>query len=631
MPAAGLQIFPESAVQHWLQHPWHQEIADFKLPEKELLALPSALLTASRHLGPEQAEGGVYAVNGRYVSSSRHLRRNKDLTATNPRILASPDAVPKLPGTYLYLGWFFNHYGHFILESLARAWAVQEVPGVDGYIMHVHAAAGEPAAHLFAFFELLGIPQDKLIFVEQDMRVEELLLPSQQAVLSRCISAEMLELYRQLGSRAALRRQDIQGNEKLYVSRRFLAADLRTASNEKALEDAFRADGYRLIHPQYMDVTTQLALFNAATQFAGLEGSGLHNVLFSEAPQSVWMLGAENHLADAITQVNLDQQCGCATELHLQTVAAFPCLHPRVTPFVIASKTGASKYLENTKVTPYDRFLWLTDLAAQFKRKRCAGSDTVCSNKDLAAIERRVLEELLGTTADETYAATSANDHDLLAFLRAKQAFDSGNMALAVELMTKHLPAYGQHAGFLFRLAQMLMANEQQDLALDTAGRALELDSSNPELRLLHAQLLLKKKEVDVAIAQLEHLTQTWPRYFPATILLAEALAAANRFDEAADALAALLTVSARHDWLLARFTWYLFRAGKYEAAKEVAHQALKKLPDNPYSHVHLARIHLALDEPKKALKWIDLAIERSPGKKEWQQLQQSIRNLLDE
>ena len=85
------------------------------------------------------------------MSSSRHLRRARDLTAGNPDEIRFSSKVRVLSGRYLYLGWYFNHYGHFILESLGRSWAVQETPVVDCYIMHLHAAGGRPSPHLLAF------------------------------------------------------------------------------------------------------------------------------------------------------------------------------------------------------------------------------------------------------------------------------------------------------------------------------------------------------------------------------------------------------------------------------------------------------------------------------------------------
>ncbi len=623
MPDPGFQLFPSSAGKLWRKHPWHREIADFQLPEKELFSLPSACITASRHLGPEQAQGGVYSARGEYVSCSRHLRRNKDLTAGNPETIALPGDIPRLPGRYLYLGWFFNHYGHFVLESLSRAWALEEAGLVDGYLLHLHAPDARPADDLLAFFDLLAIPREKLIFVGQDMQVSELLLPSQQGVLSRNISAEMLALYRQLGSRAA-KHQGGKHGARLYISRHFLPSDQRKASNEKVLEDRFRSLGYQVIHPQFLDVTTQLGLFANATDFAGLEGSGLHNILFAREPRSVWMLGAEGQLADAITQVHLGRLCCCATELHLQRVPEFSGLHPRITPFLVNPQGNDSVCLSGITPTAYDRFLWLSDLAAQLNKKNC---DPVnAEDGQLSEEEAELLYRLRLPSATGVPSNCVENSNELFVFWRAEQEYARGNTAAAIGHMARCLPEYKAHAAFLHRYAQMLLAGKRNEQALEIAARAAQLDPQNPHLMLFYASLL----SVENRLARLRGLVEAFPRFIPARIQLAEALAESDRFDEAADILGAVICGSPKHRALLPRLTWYLYRSAQYEEAEKAAHEALSHAPDNPFSFVHLCRIHLARREPAAALEWIDRALERAPEKKDLQRLRQKAIRHLD-
>ncbi len=632
MALAGLQIFPESAMQSWREHPWQQEIADFKLPEKELLSLQSAYVTASCHLGPEQAQGGVYSMDGDYVPSSRHLRRSKDLTASNPQQISIADDVPRLSGRYLYLGWFFNHYGHFILESLSRAWAVQELSPVDGYIMHVHAADARPASYLLDFFDLLEIPRNKLLFVSQDMQVEELLLPSQQAVLSRGLSEDMRRLYRQLGNKAVRQTEtESSGSHKLYISRRFLPADQRSASNEIVLEERFRMAGYQVVHPQFLDVKAQLAMYHVATDFAGLEGSGLHNVLFARNPHKVWMLGARNHLADAITQVVLDQQCDCKTELHLQNTPEFSCLHPRITPFLISPEGDDSNHLSGIEATTYERFLWLSTLADQLDKKGCPDSERVDSSGQMRKEESELLARLpvsSGEAGVDRHVGISPGN-EFHEFLAVEQYFAQGKLSSAIAQMERLHPSHERHAAFLYRYAQMLAADQRYDKALELVAWALELDRMNPAMVLFHSSLMMKLDHMDDAIQHLRQLTKSFSRYFPAKVKLSEVLAEIKQFHEAAEVLQAVIQDSGKHNGLLPRLTWYLFKCEHYEAAKETAHKALEKVPENPFSLVHLSRIHLALDEPETAQEWVEQAIGRFPGKQDLYHLQRKIRQRL--
>lgn len=628
MPAA-LRIFPEAALPMWNAHPWHQDIADFALPDKALLSLRSAFVSASCFLGPERAGGGVYDSRGDYVPASRHLRRVRDLTASNPPSKRFSGDLPRLSGRYLYLGWFFNHYGHFILESLGRAWALQECGEIDGYIMHLHAANGSPAPYLLEFFDLLAIPRDKVIFADQDLAVEELLLPSQQAVLSRGISKETLALYRQLGERAAREKENAFGS-KLYVSRRFLPPDQRGASNEKALEVRFEAQGYKVVHPQFMNVKAQLAMFSDARKLAGLEGSGLHNVLFAREPEVVWMLGSRNHLADAITQAELDKYRDCETELHLQDAPEFSCLHPRITPFVIdVQEDEKDVCLSGLKAAPYDRFRWLSTLAMQLQRKKCLHGE---GSAHLTSEEKSLLDGLPVSPDGEMVKADAlSTDQELADFLSVEQHFIKEDYASAVEQMAAYLDKYDNHAAFLQRYAELLTKAQRHKEALKIAGRAEQLDPDNPALALLIARLLVALDRKPAAIEELEDLIRAFPRCHAAGILLAEVLAQTDRFREAADLLGAVISDSPNQKGMLARLTWYLFRCGDHEAAREAAHAALEHMPANPFSFAHLARIHLALNEPEVAMTWVERAIERSPGKQELRQLRSRIVSRLDQ
>ena len=617
MPIPELHIVPESARDQWLAHEWHQQIEDFSLPEKDLVSLTNAIVTRSEYLGPERAKGGVYSAEGVYQASSCHLRRSKDLTAGNPhKISVGKGEIIK--GRYLYLGWFFNHYGHFMLESLSRAWALAEVGNIDGVVMHLHAADAPAAPYLMAFFDLLSIPREKVIFVLDDLQIETLLLPSQQAVLSRAISPQMLSLYRLLGRRAvAIKGQ--QDTEKLYISRRLLPDDQRKASNEATLEACFQEKGYRVVHPQFMDVISQLALFSGAKYFAGMEGSGLHNILFSQHPVHVWMLAAKASVADAVTQVYLGKICVATTELHLQDLCASSCLHHRVTPVLVQNLASNEPCLSSIKTTAYERFTWLGTLARQMTRRKCSLQADESLKASLTEQEQRVLRSLM----NEAVESSESGYGDMEDFLMAEQAFADENFSTACTLMEKQLPGNEAQIGFLERLAEMFVAANRKQDALDLLEKAVQQDPDNPGLFLQWLGLLDAKQQQ--ALPGLEILSRRYPRCFPLQIKLAEILAAKGQFDQAAVLLQQLIKNSTRHHWLHARLTWYWFKSGDYEEAKNSAHQALLHQPDNPFSFTHLARIHLALDQPEKSLLWVERAIERSPDNTELQQLRKKI------
>ncbi len=622
-----LRILPESAANAWQTHEWHSEIADFRLPEKELLAVPNAILTPGRHLGPEEAEGGIYDAQGRYIESARHLRRRRNLTAPTPQQLNPSSTLPRLRGRYLYLGWFFNHYGHFILESFSRCWALEESGSVDGYLFHLHAPRPEARRDYLGFFSLLGLPLHRLHFVMEPVSVDELLVPSQQAVLARGMSPEVLELYPRMAHRARTLMPATSGHRKLYLSRRLLPDSMRKAANEMALESRFREKGYRVVHPQYLSIQQQLSLYYGARQFAGLDGSGLHNVLFSEEPESMWLLGAENRLADAITQVQINEWRQCHTTLILQQVPQADCIPSQLTPFVIDSQILEGR----VPLTPYDRFNWVSQLSARVAGKAPGSAGRVLRQLKLRPDEACLFENLVAEAGHQESpdCREEHRESELISFLLAERYLSEGKPRKALGILEKLLPGYRNNPAFLHRYAEILKAAEMHEEALSFATEALALDPGNPPLALFHAELSLLTRGAGTALPLLEELVTAYPAFLAARIKLAEILAKQEQFEAAADILGELLAESPERKNLWPRLTWYLFRAGRPEEARSVAREALQRAPDNPFSRMHLARIHLQLGEPQLAMNWIDKAIEQAPGKPELRKLREQISRKL--
>ncbi len=100
--------------------------------------------------------------------------------------------------------------------------------------------------------------------------------------------------------------------------------------------------------------------------------------------------------------------------------------------------------------------------------------------------------------------------------------------------------------------------------------------------------------------------------------------------EERATILDELLEEMPERDNLWPRLTWYLFRANRLDAARKAAMEALARKPDNPFSRVHLASIHLRLGEPQTAMRWVEEALSRSPQKPELRRLRERIRKAME-
>ncbi|WP_456372654.1 tetratricopeptide repeat protein [Thiolapillus sp.] len=605
----SLHIHPLEYLPAWEQASLHKKIRNFRLPDEQIVVCPGARLTASCFLSGEKGLGGVYDHQGRLLHASRHLRRHKDFTRANPPRISPDDDVVLLEGRFLYLGWFFNHYGHFMLESLSRCWPLEDKRQYDGYLFHFHARSSRPAARLLEFLDLLDIPREKLRFITRDLRVEELHVPTQQAVLSRAISPGMLHLYQQLGHTAWERQNCPQVNPKIYISRRLLAPDMRHASNEYLLERHFRDQGYEIFHPQLHPVREQLARFHCCTHLAGLEGSGLHHVLFAKAPQETFVLATTQRRADAITQAQLDEHRGCNTRILFQEGCPSPLLPPERTSLLLTRGSLRHLGIRPEETDPWSHALWLHGLAQQLLPHRNE-MEAFARQARLTAEENRLLHFVLQTERDMDAELLATDCGKLVAALRQ---LDQGKPAAACALLESCQEQCRENPDFLLRHARVLRQLNQPDKASKVLQQALAIDPKNPDLLHLQAELLTDTGETDEARRHFENILRATPLYRPSLISLASLLAKKSEFAAAANHLTQALEIFVGNGGLYPRLTWYLMQTGDWENARASAETALRMLPQNIHSHAHLAHIWLELGDAEKALDHISEAIRRRP------------------
>lgn len=255
--------------------------------------------------------GCAYDSSGRLIKAAQRTSANVIWVPTDPEQLTIPDAE-LLRGRYIYLGHFTGHYGHFILESISRLWAVLQGERFDGLIYHpfVHAAPPihtfDPAVHIF---QALGVPLDKIIVLKKKCKVEELVVPDSKFVINNSYSPDMAILYEFLSKSAISSTLPPNGAriDKLYLSRRRFGKT-RKIVNENELEAALWDLGFRVIYPEELTFRDQLGLYRNAAVLIGLSGSALHNSVFMSAGSWCITLGdLRNPLKPIRNQVMCDE------------------------------------------------------------------------------------------------------------------------------------------------------------------------------------------------------------------------------------------------------------------------------------------------------------------------------------
>lgn len=225
---------------------------------------------------------GVLDKDGVFCPYSRTFMGPK--RGTLEPVLA-PDQTPKLlSGTYLYGGYLRSHFGHFLLESTPRYWALSEFEGqIDGIIFTPFRSGGLRKAknRYQSFLNLMG-GFAPLKLVRLPTQVERLIVADPGFGHNhRMVGSPKYRAY----SRGQVARAiSPKGPERLYISRSGLPDARGGIFGETLVEKMLEANGFTVFHPQQHSAEDQLAHYMAAKQLVALDGSALHMAAYALQP-----------------------------------------------------------------------------------------------------------------------------------------------------------------------------------------------------------------------------------------------------------------------------------------------------------------------------------------------------------
>jgi len=217
--------------------------------------------------------GGVINKNNEFEPLSSHVKSGYKNLPPN-----SSEVKTNLSGRHLYGGMLQNrHFGHFLVESLGRIWALNYVKSIDSIVFIKRSAQAEVASFVEELFALI-MPGMKVTYADEPTQIDELIVvrPSCGATDGTLKNTDVsASLYRALQYRV-VEKIEKDYPKKVYVSRSKLSLQQGGIIGESALEHALCEDGYEVIHPQELSIEEQLKYYSQADKIIFADGSAFH-------------------------------------------------------------------------------------------------------------------------------------------------------------------------------------------------------------------------------------------------------------------------------------------------------------------------------------------------------------------
>lgn len=214
---------------------------------------------------------GVYDGDDTYVDGTVVDRRAGEQGALVPRELF-PNVTDADAPEAIYAGPLYFHFGHFLTESLARAWYARQHPGILFAWAGAHTwQNAELKPWQIEILDILGIT-NRVRIIAEPTRFDVLHIPDIGYRYDDWFHPDHAEFLGRYEGPAQ------EPGNRLWLSRSRINSDVRdlnAAPTERRLAEA----GWTIAYPERLSIREQLDHLSRAEIVAGEEGSAFHNVV----------------------------------------------------------------------------------------------------------------------------------------------------------------------------------------------------------------------------------------------------------------------------------------------------------------------------------------------------------------
>ncbi len=254
--------------------------------EPEIVKVDRGIVPERQFIAAKKCVVGIFDSDHRLVTAS--IRTGGGGKGIGPQ----PDAAVLENAEFdnrnaCYFGHASVHFGHFLLETLSRAWAWRVLRDDIVPVMH-----GPPRLPKFVKSFLALVPgfTQRLEFIKRITKFESVYVPTPAFVIRKHAYLEYKSLCDTLAERALPTRVTLT-DRPVYLSRRGLGPFAnRALVGEERLEAFLEEEGFLVVQPEALTIAEQIKLFNSHRWIVSLMGSACHTRVFSREQNNLLML-----------------------------------------------------------------------------------------------------------------------------------------------------------------------------------------------------------------------------------------------------------------------------------------------------------------------------------------------------
>ncbi|MDT1064629.1 glycosyltransferase 61 family protein [Paracoccus sp. CPCC 101403] len=230
---------------------------------------------------------GAFEKDGTPIDGSSLRRAKRIYRGPKEEFNAAP--TRREASAVLFGGYYFNHFGHFITEGLSRLWKYGELSDIDKIVFLKgdldRLGRSDVLKHLIPEADLC-----KIEIITEATQYDEVIIPDPGFVIRSSFNANHWSWLKRATDMVEARGRIQKRPEPLYLSRSSQDVTKRLGYGELELEAALMNAGFRVITPEKLPFLQQVRILAEHDTIVGLEGSHLHNLIFSRGEKRVIQL-----------------------------------------------------------------------------------------------------------------------------------------------------------------------------------------------------------------------------------------------------------------------------------------------------------------------------------------------------
>lgn len=222
-----------------------------------------------------------------------------------PARIPRPEPLRRVREPVFFIGKPVAHYGHAILDTMARLWALNRLRPDMKVVYLPLGTSNIQYSVVRQLLNGLGIGEDRLHHDRLPTVFDELICPLPAIQWSARAYPVLDRPHRRLAQRIGDGDADLR--RPIYLSRRGLGAGHRRIDGEDVLEQRLEREGYLVVRPETLSLADQIEIFNSDAPVIGPIGSAMHTLLFRrrQSPKPLAMMtdravGSRFLLVDAV-------------------------------------------------------------------------------------------------------------------------------------------------------------------------------------------------------------------------------------------------------------------------------------------------------------------------------------------